>query len=158
MGGDTSPLPLPLARHPPLASSVKNCRPASLPPCHLPGAPSPAGISPPCGSWVLGSLHHCPRTDSGRTSDFQIDALDARLSLDTALSSGAKAPTSLPSASLARVGPGKSPHPAPTRQQLLPGQGGGGGLPMGTVSFCRGGAWSSERSCNSPKVTQLACC
>lgn len=21
--------------------------------------------------WVLGSLHHCPRTDSGRTSNFQ---------------------------------------------------------------------------------------
>lgn len=46
MWGDTSPLSLPLARRPPLASSVKNCRPASLPPCHLPGAPSPAGVSP----------------------------------------------------------------------------------------------------------------
>lgn len=54
-------------------------------------------------------------------ADFQIDALDARLSLDTALSSGAKAPTSLPSASLARVGPRKSPHPHKASNSLWPG-------------------------------------
>lgn len=129
------------------------------PPLSQAPSPSPAAMSPPrgCGSsrsWGLCIIAQGQTVEEPAIS--RLDALDARLSLDTALSSGAEAPTSLPSASLARVDPRKSPHPVPTGQQLLPGQGGGGGLPIRIISFCRGRAWSSKRLYNLPKVTQLA--
>lgn len=62
MGGDTSPLPLPLARRPPLASSVKNCRPADLHPCHHATSPErPAPLASPLARGVLGPPGRGPR-------------------------------------------------------------------------------------------------
>lgn len=121
-------------------------------------SPSPTGVSPPQGCGSSGSWGPCIVAHEQTVAELFPDLTPQmrRSAWAEGSHQGAEAPTSLPFASLARVGPGKSlcPPPPPAGQQLLHGQE-GRGEPSIHPQLCSHHASTGENpACLLPGCTQ----